>query len=198
MKKHVSSSDRQALGGQSTQTPARSRRITNLLKQPVREPDLPLAFLAGHALPNLGSGLAAPPALDEPPSDEDALTRNLRIPVFQWEIDPTDAERCCGSTELMYLGWTFRMWWETHPEGLVYASIQATHSSREEDWQGGWNFPPVRALAVNLVYDERRRGILSIHGPVKNFRPFIEAFLLGFGLGPAENADQERAQCQVP
>ena len=186
------------MGEPSTQTPIRSRRIDKLAKQPAREPDLPLAFIAGHPLPDMGSGLETVPALDEPISDDSAPNQDLRIPVFQWEIDPTDAERRCGSTELMYLGWAFRMWWEIHPEGLVYASIQATHSSRDEDGQGGWNLPPTRALAVNLVYDERRRGILSIHGSVKNFRPFVEAFLLGIGLGPAATTGQERVHCGAP
>lgn len=156
------------------------RRATIGEGKPVREPDLPLPFIPREAL---GDGPAA--LADEPLSDQNVPTWNVSIPVFEWEIDPTDTERRCGSAELKYLGWEFRMWWEKHSAGLVYASIQATKGSRERDWQGGWAFPPDRTLTVNLVYDEQRQGIVSMHGTARNPRPFIEAFLMGFGIGPS-------------
>lgn len=145
-----------------------------------REPDLPLIFVPA---PALGDGLAARP--DGPKLDKNVPTWNISFPVFEWEIDPTDTERRCGSAELKYLGWEFRMWWEKHSAGLVYASIQATEGGRERDWQGGWAFPPDRTLAVNLIYDEQRQGIISINGTARDFSPFIEAFLMGFGIGPS-------------
>lgn len=168
----------------STDAPFKPRPGTNFA-QSTREPDLPLPFPRQRAAPPLAAAAPPAPVADEPLPDQTASTWNVRLPVFQWEIDPTDTERRCGSAELKYLGWDFRMWWEKHPVGLVYASIQATQGSRENDWQGGWAFPPERTLAVNLVYDEQRQGIISIQGNARNLRPFIEAFLMGFGLGPS-------------
>ena len=156
------------------------RRVANASAQAMREPDLPLAFIPS---PGVRDRSAVPS--DEPFLDTNVPTWNVRIPVFEWEIDPTDTERRCGSAELKYLGWEFRMWWEKHSAGLVYASIQATQGSRERDWQGGWAFPPDRTLTVNLVYDEQRQGIISIQGTARNLRPFVEAFLMCFGLGPS-------------
>ncbi|MCC6142446.1 MAG: hypothetical protein IT368_01440 [Candidatus Hydrogenedentes bacterium] len=164
--------------------PAKARAPTSSTT-PTREPDLPLPFVRQRAMSSPAAAMAPAAVPDEPSLDETVSTWNVRIPVFQWEIDPTDTERRCGSAELKYLGWEFRMWWEKHPVGLIYASIQATHGSREKDWQGGWAFPPERTLAVNLVYDEQRQGIVSIQGNARNLRPFIEAFLMGFGLGPS-------------
>ena len=168
---------------------ARSQRIASKNIQPTREPDLPLAFSSQNESRAADARHEPAIPLDEPPSDPNWPVWNLQIPVFQWEIDPTDTERHCGSAELRYLGWDFRMWWEKHPAGLVYASIQATQGGREGDWQGGWTFAPDRALAATLVYDDHRHGIVSIHGTAKNFRPFIEAFLLGFGLGPPAKSE---------
>ena len=156
------------------------RRVTILDGKPMREPDLPLVIVPN---PPLNDGSAD--FLDEPVLEKSVPTWNVSIPVFEWEIDPTDTERRCGSAELKYLGWEFRMWWEKHSAGLVYTSIQATKGSRERDWQGGWTSPPDRTLTVNLVYDEQRQGIVSIHGTARNLRPFVEAFLMGYGIGPS-------------
>lgn len=148
--------------------------------QPKREPDLPLPSIPSLALSDEADALS-----DEPFLDKNVPTWNVSLPIFEWEIDPTDTERRCGSAELKYLGWDFRMWWEKHSAGLVYASIQATNGSRERDWQGGWTSPPHRILTANLVYDEQRQGIVSIHGTARNLLPFVEAFLMGFGIGPS-------------
>jgi len=161
------------------------RRLANAGGRAAREPDLPLAFIGHRVLPHPEPGGGPAVSFDEPALDKEVPKWNIRIPVYQWEIDPTDTERRCGSAELKYLGWDFRMWWEQHPANLVYASIQATHGSRERDWQGGWVAPSDQALAANLVYDELRQSIVSIHGTPRNLRPFIEAFLMGFGLGPS-------------
>lgn len=144
----------------------------------MREPDLPLPVVPDPV--SSDSELS-----DEPFLDQSVPTWNISLRIFEWEIDPTDTERRCGSAELKYLGWEFRMWWEKHSLGLVYASIQATKGSRERDWQGGWVSPPNRVLTANLVYDEQRQGIISINGTARNLRPFVEAFLMGFGIGPS-------------
>lgn len=156
------------------------RRVAVADGQPMREPDLPLPFI-----PSLASSDGSADLSDEPFLDKNIPTWNVSIPIFEWEIDPTDTERRCGSAELKYLGWEFRMWWEKHSAGLVYASIQATKGSRERDWQGGWASPPHRTLTATLVYDEQRQGIVSIQGTARNLLPFVEAFLMGFGIGPS-------------
>lgn len=153
--------------------------------QQAREPDLPLPFPRQRTAPSRTNGPAVGAVPNEPSPDRSASTWNVRIPVYQWEIDPTDTERRCGTAELKYLGWDFRMWWERHPAGLAYATIQAAHGSLEKDWQGAWAPPPEHTLTVSLVYDERRQGIVSIQGNARNLHPFIEAFLMGFGLGPS-------------
>jgi hypothetical protein len=164
----------------STKNAPSKRRLALANAQPMREPDLPLPFAPNPALSDGSAALS-----DEPFLDRNVPTWNVSIPIFEWEIDPTDTERRCGSAELKYLGWEFRMWWEKHSVGLVYASIQATRGSRERDWQGGWTSPLNRTLTANLVYDEQRQGIVAIHGTARNLRPFVEAFLMGFGIGPS-------------
>jgi hypothetical protein len=159
--------------------------MANAGGRPTREPELPLAFTRRCVLPHPEPRGGPAVSFDEPALDKKVPTWNIRIPVYEWEIDPTDTERRCGSAELKYLGWDFRMWWEQHPADLVYASIQATHGNREPDWQKGWGFLPDQALAAKLVYDEQRQSIVCIHGTARNLRPFIEAFLMGFGLGPS-------------
>lgn len=162
-----------------------NQRLATSGAQRTREPNLPLRFPRQRASASPGGNNAAAAAPDEPSLDNVSSTWNVHIPVYQWEIDPTDTERRCGNAELKYLGWDFRMWWERHPVGLIYASIQATHGSREKDWQGAWASPPERVFTVSLVYDEQRQGIVSIQGNARNLNPFIEAFLLGFGVGPS-------------
>ena len=145
--------------------------------RPVRNVDLPLLFERQRANDD--------GALEEPSLAKNVPAWHVRTPVFQWEIDPTDTERPCGSAEIKYRGWDFRMWWERHPAGLVYASIQATRGGRESDWQGGWTSPPNPTPAVTLVYDEQRQGFVSVQGNAQDLRPFIDAFLMGFGVGPS-------------
>jgi hypothetical protein len=145
--------------------------------KPVREPDLPLLLERQPA-----NGHSSP---DEPSLEKKVPVWDVRVPVFQWDIDPTDTERPCGSAEIKYRGWDFRMWWEKHRVGLVYASIQATRGSRESDWQGGWTSPPHSTLTVSLVYDEQRQGVVTVQGNARDLRPFIDAFLMAFGAGPS-------------
>ena len=152
--------------------------------KPVREPDLPLVSVRQRP-PSEATFSGQDSPLDEPSPNRNIAAWDVRVPIFQWEIDPTDTERPCGSAEIKYLGWDFRMWWEKHPAGLIYASIQATRGSRELDWQGGWASPPHSTLALTLVYDEQRQGIISIQGNARNSRPFIDAFLMAFGVGPS-------------
>lgn len=100
--------------------------------------------------------------------------------VTQWEIDPNDSAFESGEANTSQNDWEFHLWWQIHPERLAYATIQALR----EDWAdhaGAARPHPVgRSEAVNLVYDLDRKAIVAIYGTVRDFRPFVEAFLEGF------------------
>ncbi len=102
-------------------------------------------------------------------------------PVFQWEVDPADPDIERGETEVVLGEWEYSVWWQIHPTGLVYASLQAL---REDLADAGPERPhPMgRNVAVNLVFDSRRRGIVAIYGTARDFRPFVEAFRQAFGI----------------
>lgn len=104
------------------------------------------------------------------------------IPVFQWQIDPHDGAAKSGTANININDWEFRVWWQVHPERLVYASIQAM----QDDWvdhDGKARSHPVgRSEAVNLVYDLDRKGVVAIYGTVRDFRPFVDAFYRSYVL----------------
>lgn len=95
-------------------------------------------------------------------------------PVFQWEIDPADASLESGETSVSHGEWELGIWWQRHPAGLIYVAMQAMHG---DDAEGAERAHPIgRNVAVNLVYDERREGVVAIYGTAGDFRPFVEAF----------------------
>ena len=102
------------------------------------------------------------------------------LPVLQWEIDPADPSSDSGEANTKNKDWEFRVWWQVHPQKLVYASIQALR----EDWADHTGearpHPVGRSAAVNLVYDLEREAVVAIYGTVNDFRPFVEAFKEGF------------------
>jgi metal-sulfur cluster biosynthetic enzyme len=104
------------------------------------------------------------------------------LAVFQWEIDPHDANAKSGTANLEIGDWEFRVWWQVHPARLVYASIQAMR----DDWVGhdgaARSHPVGRSEAVNLVYDIDRMAVVAVYGTVRDFRPFVDAFRRGYVL----------------
>lgn len=110
-------------------------------------------------------------------------------PVFQWEIDPGDPELESGEADLLLAGWDYRLWWQFHPSGLVYASIQALRE--EPETRGQRAHPLGRNVAVNLVYDLARGGVVAVYGTARDFRPFIEVFRSGFIVPQRERAASE-------
>ncbi|HEB79227.1 MAG TPA: DUF59 domain-containing protein, partial [Rhodospirillales bacterium] len=76
--------------------------------------------------PQAGYNEDGPTPLGGPRGD----TYEGEIPVFQWQIDPHDSAAKSGTANLNINDWEFRVWWQVHPERLVYASIQAM----QEDW----------------------------------------------------------------
>lgn len=105
-----------------------------------------------------------------------------KLPVLQWEIDPQDSKAKSGTINLTIKDWEVRLWWQYHPDQLIYASLQAM----KEDWnekEGEARQHPVgRSEAVNLVYDLNRKAVVAIYGTVKDFRPFVDAFYQGYIL----------------
>lgn len=115
----------------------------------------------------------------------DRQTNSLR--VFQWEIEPQDAGAESGTANIEFGGWEFHIWWQLHPTRLVYASIQAMREEGASPVAAARPHPVGRSEAVNLVYDLDRQGVSAIYGTVKDFRPFVEAFHLGFQTSQNSN-----------
>lgn len=115
------------------------------------------------------------------------------LPVFQWEIDPSDAAAETGEKHIHQGVWEYDIWWQVHPAELVYVSIQAM---RDDPVSGGpeRKHPMGRNVVVNLVYDIRRQGVLSVYGTARDFRPFVEAFREAYGL--EQDSETESAQEQ--
>lgn len=147
------------------------------------DPDPMIAAMARPDLaPGAGYGEDGPNPLGGPTGDRTSTKWQGSAPVFQWEIDPSDPERQqYGEAEIERDGWLFRTWWQVHPAGLVYASISAI--SDEEELRPQARAHPIgRNVAVNLVYDLRRQGVVAVYGTALDFRPFVEVFLQGCSL----------------
>ncbi len=104
------------------------------------------------------------------------------LPVYQWEIDPHDADAKSGNANLNIGNWEFRVWWQVHPARLVYGSIQAMRDDWVEHEGEARSHPVGRSEAVNLVYDMDRKAVVAIYGTVQDFRPFVDAFRRGYVL----------------
>ena len=116
------------------------------------------------------------------------------VPVYQWDIDPTDPTAKHGEAHITLDDWEYRMWWQAHPADLVYVSVQAIQDDTVSHGQTARVHPVGRAVAVNLVYDLRRAAIVAVYGTAKDFRPFVEAFRQGFDLPdsttPTDSAEE--------
>ena len=104
------------------------------------------------------------------------------LPVLQWEIDPNDPDAKSGTANLVIGDWDFRVWWQVHPRGLVYASIQAMRDDWVEHEGAARSHPVGRSEAVNLAYDAERKAVVAVYGTVRDFRPFVDAFYRGYVL----------------
>ena len=101
-------------------------------------------------------------------------------PVFQWEIDPADPSLESGEASVKLGDWEYEVWFQMHPVGLMYVSIQAMDSDSASGPER--QHPLGRNVVVNLVYDRRRAGVVAIYGTARDFRPFVEAFRIACGL----------------
>jgi hypothetical protein len=103
-----------------------------------------------------------------------------KLPVLQWEINPQDANANSGTKNLMIEDWEVRLWWQVHPDRVVYASMQAMKEDVTDHEGDARPHPVGRSEAVNLVYDIDRKAVVAIYGTVRDFQPFVDAFYRGY------------------
>jgi metal-sulfur cluster biosynthetic enzyme len=146
------------------------------------DPDpLIAAMMRPDLAPGVGYGEDGPDPLGGPMGDRTTTQWQGQVRVFQWEIDPSNSSGLpYGEHEVERGKWTFRLWWQVHPADLVYASISAIAQEDDGAHSFGRPHPIGRNVAVNLVYDLRRQGIVAIYGTALDFRPFVEVFLEAF------------------
>lgn len=160
------------------------------------EPQPDLLANGSNGSPSGASGLPGfgewqPPDPFEGPSAGPDPSYRGALPVFQWEVNPDDEGAPTAEEVVLDGDWEFNVWWQALPaRGLVYASLQATRPDVEtrEEARG---HPVGRNDAVNLVYDERRRGVVAVYGTVRDFRPFVDAFRRAYE--PADEAARAHA-----
>lgn len=133
--------------------------------------------------PDAGYGDDGPASFGGPEKDmSEAASERYegKMRVLQWDIDPNDPTFESGEANTKIGNWEYRVWWQIHPDRLVYASVHAL----KEDWVDHTGVarphPVGRAEAVNLVYDLDRKAVVAVYGTVRDFRPFIEAFHEGY------------------
>jgi metal-sulfur cluster biosynthetic enzyme len=152
------------------------------LSLPVLDPDNARLQQAGIA-EDSGFGEGGPEPLPSPEMDLPNEHWDGWPTVPQWDIDPTDATLTSGEEHVRLEGWDFEIWWQQHPDELMYVAIQAM--SDDTVTEGPERKHPIgRNVVVNLVYDQRREAVVAVYGTARDFRPFIEAFRIGCGLSP--------------
>ena len=169
----------------------KSRLMTPLQAEYLEDGELPEDDLLAIALgrPDVakaaGYGPGGPQPLSGPRED---ISYDCGIIVLQWDINPHDPQAKSCQHEIKLGEWDYRVWWQVHPSGLLYVSMQAMR----EDWvehEGAVPHPIGRSEAVNLVYDEKRSAAVAIYGTVRDFRPFVKAFSEAFALENTKQSD---------
>ncbi|MDP6479940.1 MAG: iron-sulfur cluster assembly protein, partial [Phycisphaerales bacterium] len=91
---------------------------------PVIDPETARLQQAGIA-EDAGFGEGGPEPLPSPEMDlpDEHWDGWPRVP--QWDIDPTDATLTSGEEHVQLEGWDFEIWWQQHPDDLMYVAIQA-------------------------------------------------------------------------
>lgn len=159
----------------------------------VPQPDLlGPATVRPDVAPEAGYGDGGP-TLDSPPL-ESRDRYDGWPPVLQWEIDPTDPDLETGEDSVFQAGWEYDVWWQVHPAGLVYVSIQAVKDDARPE-AGARAHPVGRNVVVNLVHDLRRQAVVAVYGTARDFRPFVDAFRIAYGLEPTPGASLPPRSC---
>lgn len=172
----------------------------NLLSLPILDndtPEIPFEsdpmdpnFRRFSIAPEMGYGEEGPEQLPSPEMSIPGDRYEGWPPVLQWEIDPGDPSLESGEGHARIENWEYEVWWQVHPAGLVYASIQAL---ADDTVTGGpeRQHPTGRNVVVNLVFDRRREAVIAVYGTARDFRPFIEALRIGLGLEQSEQESSE-------
>ena len=170
-----------------------SRLMTPLQAEFLEDGELPeddlLAIALGRADVAKKAGYA-PGGPDPLSGPREALSYDCGISVLQWDINPHDPQSITRQHEIKLGEWDYRVWWQVHPSGLLYVSMQAMR----EDWvehEGAVPHPVGRSEAVNLVYDVKRSAVVAIYGTVRDFRPFVKAFSEALALESTEQSGAE-------
>ncbi len=139
------------------------------------------SLAAAGLAPEAGYGPDGPHPLPSPEAEIPDERYAGWPPVYQWEIDPSDPVPDSGEAQVRLADWEYDIWWQVHPAGLVYASIQAL---QDDAMTAGpqREHPMGRNVVVNVVFDRKRRAVVAVYGTARDFRPFIEAFRIGCGL----------------
>lgn len=166
-----------AAGGPADGSPEAGALHLPILDNAGPNPSLAAAGLA----PEAGYGPDGPEPLPSPQAEIPDERYAGWPPVYQWEIDPNDPAPESGEAQVRLADWEYDIWWQVHPAGLVYASIQAL---QDDPMTAGpqREHPMGRNVVVNVVYDRKRRAVVAVYGTARDFRPFIEAFRIGCGL----------------
>jgi hypothetical protein len=173
-----------------------SRLMTPLQAEFLEDGELPEADLLAIALGRAdvakaaGYGPGGPQPMAGP---RETLSYECGIPVLQWDINPHDPQAVTRQHEIKLGEWDYRVWWQVHPGGLLYVSMQALI----EDWvehEGAVPHPIGRTEAVNLVYDEKRDAVVAIYGTVRDFRPFVKAFSEALALDSTKESGVTSAE----
>jgi hypothetical protein len=131
-----------------------------------------------------GYGDAGPAALPGPEQADSPGADDSWPPVLQWQINPGNPDLVSGEADVSEDGWDFAVWWQRHPTGLLYVSIQALERRDDEAGIAERHLPMGRNVVVNLVYDEERQAVIAVYGTARDFRPFVSALRIGLGLQP--------------
>lgn len=156
----------------------------------VPDPDALGASLTRHDIAiGAGYGDTGPANLPGPELAARPDAGDFWPPVFQWQIDPANPDLASGEADVSEGGWDFAVWWQRHPSGLLYVSIQALERRDDEIGVAERQLPMGRNVVVNLVYDEQRHAVVAVYGTARDFRPFISALRTGIGLQPPTGED---------
>ena len=140
--------------------------------------------------PSVGYTEDGPPGLGGPVGDRKSTRWQGSIPVYQWEIDPNNSSLEYEEREIARDGWEFRIWWQVHPADLVYVSVSVIADDKKDERPLARQHPIGNNVVVNLVYDQRRRGVVAIYGTALDFRPFVEVFFEAFNSQKLDSASE--------
>jgi len=186
-KKHLPIADQEGSGPGRPMTPLQAEVMEG---GTVPDPDvLGQALHRVDLAPEAGYGEDGPEPLPAPGDPDPRGRWEGSLPVFQWEVDPMDPSLETGEEHFAEDGWEYDVWWQRHPADLVYVSIQAMFDDPargpERQHRVGRN------VVVNMVWDDRRRGLIAIYGTARDFRPFVHAFQKAFGIEEPAEEDTE-------